>query len=108
MTEINFKKLVNGDWGLRGPAGEVTPGARVQVLKRDGSTKTVTVGRVLDGPDGDGVAVTSIAPSRTSGTVGRGSRRCDECGRPGYLVRDLEDGGLKHRRCCDIEPPYQA
>lgn len=29
---------------------------------------------------------------------------CAECGRSGELVRDLEDGCLKHRRCCDIEP----
>lgn len=29
---------------------------------------------------------------------------CCECGRPGRLVRDLEDGGMKHYRCCDIPP----
>lgn len=29
---------------------------------------------------------------------------CAECGRPGDLVADLEDGQLKHRHCCDIEP----
>jgi hypothetical protein len=29
---------------------------------------------------------------------------CGECGRPGELVRDLEDGMLKHYRCCDIPP----
>lgn len=29
---------------------------------------------------------------------------CCECGKAGELVRDLEDGGMKHRHCCDIEP----
>lgn len=29
---------------------------------------------------------------------------CAECGKSGELVRDLEDGGMKHRHCCDIEP----
>ncbi len=29
---------------------------------------------------------------------------CAECGRSGELVQDLEDGMLKHRHCCDIEP----
>ena len=30
--------------------------------------------------------------------------RCAECGRKGVLVRDLEDGLLKHINCCDIPP----
>lgn len=29
---------------------------------------------------------------------------CAECGRPGRLVADLEDGLLKHYNCCDIPP----
>lgn len=29
---------------------------------------------------------------------------CAECGRPGQLVRDMEDGLYKHRHCCDMEP----
>lgn len=29
---------------------------------------------------------------------------CAECGKSGELVRDLEDGMLKHRHCCDMEP----
>lgn len=33
-----------------------------------------------------------------------GAELCAECGRPGDLVHDLEDGLLKHRGCCDIEP----
>lgn len=33
-----------------------------------------------------------------------GGEVCGECGKSGQLVRDLEDGILKHRHCCDIEP----
>lgn len=29
---------------------------------------------------------------------------CAECGRSGELVRDLEDGMMKHRHCCDMAP----
>jgi hypothetical protein len=31
-------------------------------------------------------------------------RTCAECGKAGHLVTDLEDGLLKHYRCCDIPP----
>jgi hypothetical protein len=33
-----------------------------------------------------------------------GEPLCAECGRGGELVADLEDGLLKHPRCCDIAP----
>jgi hypothetical protein len=33
-----------------------------------------------------------------------GGAVCAECGTSGELVRDLEDGLMKHRQCCDIEP----
>lgn len=33
-----------------------------------------------------------------------GEPLCAECGRPGHLVADLEDGAPKHRHCCDIAP----
>lgn len=29
-------------------------------------------------------------------------QRCAECGRGGSLVRDLEDGLMKHYGCCDM------
>lgn len=31
-----------------------------------------------------------------------GGAVCAECGTSGELIRDLEDGLMKHRRCCDI------
>lgn len=33
-----------------------------------------------------------------------GGEVCAECGKSGGLVCDLEDGLMKHRHCCDIEP----
>lgn len=33
-----------------------------------------------------------------------GREVCAECGRSGELVRDLEDGLMKHYNCCDIAP----
>lgn len=34
----------------------------------------------------------------------RGDPVCAACGKSGELVQDLEDGLMKHRGCCDIEP----
>ena len=54
-----YAKLKDGSWGIRGSG--LTPGASVTVTKRDGSTKTETVGAVLwTAPDGS-VALASIA-----------------------------------------------
>jgi hypothetical protein len=35
---------------------------------------------------------------------GNGRNVCAECGKGGALVSDLEDGLMKHYRCCDIPP----
>ena len=42
-----FKKLKNGDWGIRVEDEAPEPGASLTVRKRDGSTSTVTVDKVL-------------------------------------------------------------
>jgi hypothetical protein len=34
----------------------------------------------------------------------QGGGVCAECGKSGDLVRDLEDGQMKHSHCCDIPP----
>lgn len=39
-----------------------------------------------------------------SSSGSRGGNVCGECGRGGRLVRDLEDGQMKHYNCCDIPP----
>lgn len=42
--------------------------------------------------------------AREKRTRADGGETCAECGKSGELVQDLEDGMMKHRRCCDIEP----
>lgn len=44
---VVFARLADGTWGLLGPAATLSPGASVDVLKRDGSTETKTVGEVV-------------------------------------------------------------
>ena len=46
----------------------------------------------------------TYAPAASSGSRRSGGNACAECGKSGYLVRDMEDGMLKHRHCCDMEP----
>lgn len=59
-----FNRLHSGEWGLKGD--KLTPGSNVTVTKRDGSTTTAMVGRVVwTGPDGVTLA-TIIAPYRAS------------------------------------------
>jgi hypothetical protein len=52
----------------------------------------------------ENVTVGGAAPAGGSGRPAGGGRTCAECGRPGKLVADLEDGLLKHYGCCDIPP----
>ena len=81
-VSCTYAKLHNGSWGIRAK-GIVTAGETVTVTKRDGTTKTETVGRVLSCKDGLSICAIEQA---TSGSRGgrRGSRsarrECDECG----------------------------
>lgn len=51
------------------------------------------------------VTVTGGSSSASGGSSrSRSGAACAECGKRGELVQDLEDGLMKHRRCCDIEP----
>lgn len=43
----HFKRLRNRAWGVTGPSALVREGETVTVTKRDGTSTTVTVGRVL-------------------------------------------------------------
>lgn len=88
MNTITYTKLRSGAWGVRGPAESVRSGSTIVVSKRDGSTKTETVGRVLW--TGDGIALASLARSKRSG-------RCTLCDEPlsAYARR------RGYRRCLD-------
>jgi hypothetical protein len=46
-TTVTWKKLRNGAWGIIGPAALLQADEVVIVTKRDGTTKTATVGRVI-------------------------------------------------------------
>jgi hypothetical protein len=92
MTTATYTKLKNGDWGLRLTGALPKPGASVTVTKKDGSTRTERVGRILW--QGDGVALA---------TISRGSGReepCSECGRP-TSEQCGRCGAPLHRRCSD-------
>ena len=69
---------------------------RVTVRKASGETKTETVGSIFW--SNDAVALATI----TKDTKTAGRNLCAECGRPGSLVYDMEDGLMKHYRCCDM------
>lgn len=100
-----FAKLKSGEWGLRGTPEELQAGRTVQVTKRSGETQLCTVGKVLWTGNGVALATISGAGDVRSGRQRRaGGAVCAECGRPGRLVEDLEDGMLKHYNCCDIPP----
>jgi len=55
---VRFKRLRNNAWGITGPSALLREGADVAVTKRDGTTTTATVSRVLWA--GDGKAICSI------------------------------------------------
>lgn len=99
---LQYRKTREGKWAVFGPVAELHEGA-VTVAKKDGTRKTETVVRVskpfaVDGvPHAYGYLAEQTAPPRSG-------RVCAECGRGGALVADLEDGLLKHYRCCDIPP----
>lgn len=81
-----YTKLNNGDWGIK-VTGDIATGASVTVTKRDGSTKTEIVGKVVwTGKDKYSNAQVSICTVQQVQRVScrpayRGGRReCDECG----------------------------
>ena len=92
-----FAKLQSGNWGIL-TTEDVHTGDTVTVNKFDGTTTTVTA-ECLVSPAGVVPAVWTIKKEQKQNRT-----RCAECGRGGQLVQDLEDGLMKHYRCCDIPP----
>ena len=99
-----FARLADQTWGVRVNGPRPTEGAAITVAKRDGSTKSATVARVLwhgTARDGQIASLCSIvedssrtthsncAPDEFSGhgraRGGGGRRECEECG--DYVVR---------------------
>jgi len=101
----SFSRLADGSWGIRGKG--LAAGAKVAVRKREGSTSTETVGRVLS-TDSEGWQMASIVPTekpksagsakyvvkggmvtrnrgwRPCGYPGCSPSYCDECDGEGY------------------------
>jgi hypothetical protein len=69
-TTTTWTKLKSGEFGLRGRG--LTEGATVTVTKKDGTTSTATVGKVLWRGD-DGMCLATVA-GRASSSSGRGGR----------------------------------
>lgn len=74
-----FTKLRNGNWGAR-VNGSPCPGQTLTISRRDGSTVTKTVDKVIW--SGQGVTLCSLEDERPSSS-NRGHRSgCRECGGP--------------------------
>jgi hypothetical protein len=101
-----YTKLKSGEWGLR-IEGTAKPGETVTVRKKSGEQETRTVGKVVWSGNGISLCTVAGAPAARPGSRrprSRGGEVCQECGKPGRLVTDLEDGMRKHYGCCDIPP----
>lgn len=94
-----YQKLKSGDWGVRVAGDKPREGESITVKKRDGSVKAETIDKVVwSSPDGK----LHLASVRQKSSASR--EVCAYCGKGGKLVEDLEDGLMKHYRCCDIPP----
>ena len=99
---VTYAKLRNGDWGLRSTS-TLKEGQTVTVTTKAGQSRTETVGKIVW--SGNGVWLAAKGSDSGSAQNNQGNRPvCAECGKGGSLVADLEDGLMKHRRCCDLPP----
>lgn len=78
-----FTKLKSGEWGIR-VVGAARPGMTVTVSKKDGTTDTKTIGKVVW--SGNGVTICTMGGVSVSGGDRRYSssrrkvRTCPHCG----------------------------
>lgn len=98
MATATYTKLKDGTWGVR-VNGTVAAGERITVSKRDGSSKTETVAKVLwTGIARDGQQACLVEIGRSERSSARRSNRgvwtgCS-CG-----SRELPEGGLSDNAC---------
>lgn len=113
---VTFCKLKDGSWGLRGERGDVlTPGAQVDTVKKDGTRRRITVGRVIAtysdtgwtyatiGADGEAPAKApkaAKAPSEATKAAKRlrhkGRYECEECGEYVNPGTECWETGARH------------
>ena len=71
-----FTKLRNGSWGIKGDASRIVDGGLANVYKKDHTTKTVRVEKVIW--TNGSIAIASIASDRSPHTTSRPTYR-DTC-----------------------------
>lgn len=78
--------------------GDTKFGRRAKLGFQDGSKEFWVPAAEVEASGG------AATPARTyTGNRSRDGAKCAACGRGGPLVQDLEDGLMKHKRCCDME-----
>lgn len=101
----SYTKLKSGAWGIR-VNGRAREGGEYTVKKKDGSTKTEVVEKVL-WTDG---SVSLCAIRQTGSGSGGSGGTCDECGRPAArLIPCRDSSGISGRCCprCASMSPYE-
>ena len=83
LTRIEWARLSDGTWGIRGRG--LTTGETVTVTKRNGATSTEVVGEILTDADGTQTATIATTPRRSTRPGGTtwGSNAADEARRIG-------------------------
>lgn len=102
-TSATYTQLRDGSWGIRVP-GTARENESVTVTKKDGTTKTETVARILwsgrDSKSGQTVSLCAIARSSNGSSGSHGTGRCADCGcalKPSSRYRYCYDCGMEHR-----------
>ena len=84
--------------------GDTKFGRRAKLAFLDGSKEFWVDASLVAEAESPAKQTYEAGRTETRGKYRGGRAVCADCGRPGYLVQDLEDGLMKHRRCCDMEP----
>lgn len=102
----SFTKLRSGDWGVRGEGPAPARGASVVVNKKDGSSKYMTIDRVV-WQDGSAWIAAVASEPRGGGRGGGGSRSsASGCARCRYIPGQRTSQIWEDCEYCGAEPIY--
>lgn len=106
-SNVTFKKLNDGTWGIQGP--DLRPGDVVTVTKRDGQTSQVVVGEVMPYVTGFGnnVATIGTAPRVIAEVTVAGMPSADEVPAGRYAVA-TEDGAVNTLAFYKVDRPTEG
>lgn len=90
-TTATWTKLRSGEWGIKGQ--RLNAGEQVTVIKRNGGSQVVTVGRVVW--EGSGVAIATVGTQRAT----TNAKACDVCGSRRNVRRVLDMSGIAGLAC---------